>query len=140
MEIDKLKLKNVLYFMESFVITVGKTEFSVPRTMIQGLNVEKNFEDSLYPLYYVSAQVPLWLYEQMTKTPDDVRVLMNLQYTLAEDVDTAQAGNTPLISEITGKFYAYIPYTTQIADASEQNQISKDSKTFNKTYEYSSSK
>ena len=137
MDLEELKLKNVLYYMQSFILTVGNTTFDVPRTMIGSLQVNKQFEDMVYPLYYISAQLPNWLYQEMVKDPDNIRVTMNLQYTLVDDPDKAQAGNSQLITEIQGRFLVIIPTTTQIGDASHQNQIAKSSGSFNQSYEYS---
>jgi len=136
MDLESIKLKNVLYYMESFIINCGKLTFEVPRTMIGAFNVDKQFEDMIYPLYYVSAQVPLWVYEAITKDPRNLYVTMHLQYTLVDDVNKALAGNCQLMTEIKGRFLAYIPYSTQPADAAHQNSIAKESKTYNQTYEY----
>ncbi len=135
-ELDSIKLKNSLYYMESFIITCGDLNFEVPRTMIASFNVEKQFEDMIYPLYYVSMMVPLWVYEKITKDPRNLYVTMHLQYTLVDDVDSAYTGSPQFYTEIKGKFLAYIPYSTQPADAEHQDSISKESKTYNKTYEY----
>ena len=136
MDLETIKLKNSLYYMESFLITCGDLSFDVPRTMIAAFNVEKQFEDMIYPLYYVSLMVPLWVYEKIMKKPRELYVTMHLQYTLVDDVNTALAGNSQLKTEIKGRFLAYIPYATQQADAEHQDSISKASKTYNQTYEY----
>ena len=137
MDLAKLKFRNVLYFMQSFVLSFGDKTFEVPRTMIKNLHVEKEFEEMIYPLYYISMQLPLWVYEELVKVPEDIHATMCLQYTMVEDPDKAQAGNSQLITEISGRFLAYIPYTTQMGDATHQNTIAKESKSFNRSYEYS---
>ena len=137
MELDKLKLRNVLYFMQTFVLSFGNKTFDVPRTAIQTLHVDKQFEDQIYPLYYVSMFLPLWVYEELVKTPRDIHVTMHLQYTMVDDVDKAYVGSSKLTTEINGRFLAYIPYTTQPGDTTHQNQFAKASKTYNNTYEYS---
>ena len=136
MELEKLKLKNVLYYMESFIITAGEKTFEVPRTMISSLQVEKQFEEMIYPLYYVSMMVPVWVYETIVKDPRNLYVTMHLQYTLVDELDKALNGNCQLTTEIKGRFLAYIPYSTQSADAHHQDEIAKASKTYNENYEY----
>lgn len=136
MELDKLVLHNVLYFMQSFQITVGKTSFDLPRTMIARIHVEKMYEEQVYPLWYISAYVPLWLYQEMVKVPDDLHVTMDLQYTLSQDLDDSLMGNTQLISEVKGRFKAIIPYQTEIADVSMQTEVSKASGSYNTGYEF----
>ena len=124
--------------MQSFVVSVGSNEpFDVPRTMIGAFNVIKNYDDMILPLYYVNFQAPLWLYEQMTADPENIRVTMNLQYTLVDDPDRALNGDCQLITEIAGRFAGMIPTTTEMADASHQNQISKDSGSYGQNFEFS---
>lgn len=122
--------------MESFVISIGDKSFSVPRTMIANLQVNKEFEDMIYPLYYVSINIPLWVYELMVKSPRDIHVSMHLQYTLVDDVEKALIGNCRFATEIKGSFLGWIPNVTQIADASHQDAIAKSSGSYNKSYEY----
>ena len=137
MELKDLKLKKVLYYMQSFVITAGGKSFEVPRTMILNIDISKDYESMLYPLWYVCVNVPLWFYSQITKNPDKISVSMNLQYTSALTNEKLISTNNPLITEVSGNFKAIIPYTTQIGDYTSQKTVENYTRAYNKNYSYS---
>ena len=136
MELDKLKLKNVLYYMQSFLITVGDTEFELPRTMIGSFMINKMYEEMVYPLYYMNVLLPPWLFAKMSKDPDNIRVTMDLQYALEDDTDKILRGEGKFKSEIKGKFKVRISDLTQIGDFSHQSELSKQDKSFDVGYAY----
>lgn len=136
MDFKDLKLKNVLYYMQSFVVTAGDKAFEVPRSMILNIDISKDFDTMLYPLWYVCINVPLWFYSQITKNPDKISVSMNLQYTMAETNEKLVSGNTTLYSEVTGKFKAIIPQTTQVGDYSSQKAFEKANDAYNTNYSF----
>lgn len=136
MDLKDLKLKNVLYYMQSFVITAGDKSFEVPRSMILNIDISKNFDTMLYPLWYVCVNVPLWLYSQITKNPDNVSVSMNLQYTLADKNEKLTSTTSTLTTEVSGNFKAVIPYTTQIGDYTSQKEVEKSANAYNKNYTF----
>ena len=136
MELDKLKLKNVLYYMQSFLLDVAGTEFDMPRTMIGSFQINKMYEEMVYPLYYINALLPPWLFAEMTKNPDDIHVTMDFQYALEDDVDKILRGDGKFKSEIKGKFKVVLPDLTQIADFTHQSQIAKADKSFKQGYSY----
>ena len=136
MNIKDIKLKNVLYFMQSFVVTAGGKSFSVPRSMIATVDVSKDYDLSLYPLWYVCISVPMWFYTQITKNVDDISVSMNLQYTIGDSTEKLLSSTNPLTTEISGNFKAIIPHTTQIADSSIQKELEKESDAYNRNYTY----
>ena len=136
MDLKDLKLKNVLYFMQSFVISAGGKSFEVPRPMILNIDISKDFDSMIYPLWYVSINVPLWFYTQITKNPDSISVSMNLQYTLAETSENLVSTINPLTTEVSGNFKAIIPATTQIGDYSSQKEVEKYTESYNKNYSY----
>ena len=137
MNLKDIKMKNVLYYMQSFVITAKDKSFEVPRSMILTVEVSKDYETMLYPLWYVCVNVPLWFYSQITKNPNDISVSMNLQYRLASNNEQLISGTNLLTTEVAGKFKAVIPHTTQIGDHSIQKNVEKQEGAHNKNYTYS---
>lgn len=136
MDYKDLKLKNVLYYMQSFVVTAGDKSFEIPRSMILNIDISKDFDTMLYPLWYVCINVPLWFYSQITKNPNDISVSMNLQYTLAETNEKLVSGTNPFYSEVSGNFKAIIPQTTQIGDYSSQKSFEKANNAYNTNYSF----
>lgn len=134
MDLKDLRLKNVSYYMQSFVIAAGDKAIEIPRTMIANIDISKDFDTSLYPLWYVCVNVPLWFYTEITKNPDKIRVSMNLQYGIAENDEKLNSATTPLHTEISGNFKAIIPQTTQIADYSAQKAFENSNNAYNKNY------
>ena len=49
MDLKDLKLKKVMYFMQSFVINAGGKSFEVPRSMIANIDISKNYDTMIYP-------------------------------------------------------------------------------------------
>ena len=136
MDLTKLNLRSVLYYMDKFTIDVGGKTFDVPRSMIVSIDISKDFESMIYPLWYISVNVPLWYYTEIAKSPDNISVTMNLQYTLGTDLENLNRGKDIFISEITGKFKAVVPYTTQLGDSTIQTNFEKDNSTYNKNYTF----
>lgn len=136
MDLTKLKLKTVMYSMQSFVINAGGESFSVPSQMIGGIDIEKSFDVEIYPMWYICVNVPLWFYKKITKNSRDITVSMNLQYRLAPSSENQNFLDFSPITEISGIFKAVVPYTTQLEDATIQKQESVDMKEYNKNYTY----
>ena len=137
MNLKDIKLKNVLYYMQSFVISSNGKSFEVPRSMILNIDISKDYDTMIYPLWYVCLNVPLWLYTHLTKNPNDISVSMNLQYTLALTNEQLTSPTNPMTTEVSGKFKAIIPYTTQVGDTSMQKSVEKSADAYNKNYTYS---
>ena len=133
-QMEDLKLKQVLYFMQSFVLTVAGTDYDIPRTMIGTIQISKLFDEAVYPLCYINVMVPIWLYQKITKTPDDIKLSMDLQYAMADDVDSILYGEAVLKSDIKGNFKVVVPYTTQLGDYSHQAEIAREDGTLNTGY------
>ena len=136
MDLKDLKLKKVLYYMQTFTITAGDQSFDVPRSMILNIDIAKDYDLMIYPLWYVCVNVPLWFYTQITKNASDISVSMNLQYTLAETNEGLISTSNPLTTEISGSFKAVLPYTTQIADPTSQKAVEKDTDSYKRNYTY----
>ena len=136
MDLQDLKLKKVLYYMQSFTITAGDKTFDVPRTMIQSIDISKDYDSMIYPLWYVCVNVPLWFYTKITQNTNDISVSMNLQYTLSETNEGLLNTNNPLTTEISGNFKAVLPYTTQIEDPSSQKIVENETNSYNRNYSY----
>lgn len=136
MDLKDLKLKKVMYFMQSFVINAGGKSFEVPRSMIANIDISKNYDTMIYPMWYVCVNVPLWFYTQITKNPDNISVSMNLQYSAAETNEKVISGTNPLITEISGNFKAIIPQTTQIGDYSAEKSYENQTNDYNKNYTF----
>ena len=136
MDFKDLVLKRVLYYMQSFVITAGGESFEIPRSMIANIDISKDYDLTLYPMWYVSVNVPLWFYSKMTKNPDDISVSMNLQYTMATTNEKLISPSNPMVSDVVGNFKAIIPYTEQIGDHRIEKMIEKDAGAYNTNYTY----
>ena len=136
MELKDIKLKQVLYYMQSFVINAGGTTLEVPRTMILNIDVSKNYDEMIFPMWYVCVNVPLWFYTQMTKNPDNITVTMNLQYTAAETNEALVSNTNPLTTEVSGNFKAVIPSTTQVGDYTTMKNLENADAAYNRNYTY----
>ena len=136
MDLKDLKLKNVLYYMQSFVITAGGKSFEVPRSMISNIDISKDFDTMIYPMWYVCVNVPLWFYSQMTKNPKDISVSMNLQYTMSDKNEKLTSNTNPLTTEVSGNFKAIIPTTTQIGDYTAQKTVENYTNSRDKNYSF----
>lgn len=136
MDLKDLKLKKVLYFMQTFTITAGGKSFDVPRSMILNIDISKDYDLMIYPLWYVCVNVPLWFYSQITKNTNDISVSMNLQYTLAETNENLISPINPMTTEISGNFKAILPYTTQVADPTYQKNVENETNSYNRNYTY----
>lgn len=136
MDLEKLKLKHAVYYMQSFLITVGDVEFDLPRTMIGKFQINKMFEEMIYPLYYVNMMIPPWLFAEMTKKPEDIHVTMDFQYALEDDVEKILRGEGKFKSDIKGKFKVVLPELNQIGDFTRLSQIAKEDQSFKQSYSY----
>lgn len=136
MELKDIKLKKVLYFMQSFVITAGGKSFEVPRTMIANIDISKEYDSMIYAMWYVCVNVPTWFYTQITKNPSNISVSMNLQYTMAETNEQLTSHSNPMTTEVSGNFKAIIPTTTQVGDYTAQKSIENYTNSYNKNYSY----
>lgn len=136
MDLLEMKLKKVLYYMQSFVLNAGGETFDVPRTMISLIDIDEYFDSMIYPMWYVSVNVPLWFYTKMTQNADNLSVSMNLQYVMSETNEKLVADQTAAKTEISGNFKVIIPYTTQMEAATIQKSISKASGEYNKNYTF----
>ena len=136
MDITKIKLKTVMYYVQSFVINAGGTQFEVPRAMISSIDIDKFYDSMIYPLWYVSVGVPLWFYTKITQNTENITVSMNLQYRLADNNASLMSSSGAFTTEIAGNFKAVVPYTTQIEDSTIQQTNAKMSKEYNTNYTY----
>lgn len=134
MELKNLTLSSVLYYMQSFTISTGNTSFDIPRSMITNIEISKDFITSIYPMYYVSVNVPIWFYTEITNNIDNTFVTMNLQYKTGGTNEKLTENPNGLITEISGKFKAVLPYTTPISDFSSQNTTEKQDGAYKKNY------
>ena len=136
MDLNELKLKLVLFYMQSFVLDINGYQFEVPRTMIGNIQIHKRFDLEIFPMWYVAIQVPLWIYNKMTNAPDNITVTMKLQYMLGNDREKMLQGNGTFLTDVSGKFKVVIPYSSQLSDNEIQSGIEKADGATNKAYSY----
>lgn len=136
MNINDVKLKKVLYFMQKLTVTAGSKTFEVPRSMILNIDIAKEFDSMIYPMWYICMNLPLWFYAELAKNPNSIFVTMDLQYTMADSDERLLSPTNALTREIGGCFKAIIPNTTQIGDYSVQRQFENNSDAKNKNYAY----
>ena len=122
--------------MDSFVISAGGKQFSVPNSMIKNIDISKDFDATIYPLWYVCANIPLWFYSLITQNIDNVTVSMNLQYILSDQNEKFTAASAAKFNEITGNFKAVIPTTSQIGDYTTQKTLEKESAARDSNYSF----
>lgn len=135
MDLKDLKLKQVGYIMQSFMIDVKGETFKVPQSQFVQIDIFKEYETELYPMWYVCCNVPLWFYSKMVKNYDDIFVTMNLQMAKADTIDELlqmESGTT----EISGKFKCVIPYKSPVADETIQNEVEKQAEAYNENYTF----
>ena len=53
MNLDDIKLCSVKYQMKVFTIDAGGTTLDVPISQIASIKIEKNFETTNYPFFYI---------------------------------------------------------------------------------------
>lgn len=135
MDLKDLKLKQVGYIMDSFMIDVDGTQFKVPQSQFAEIDILKQFETELYPMWYVCCNVPLWFYVEMTKNPDKIFVTMNLQVAKADTIDELLK-MTSGTTEISGKFKCVIPYKTPVADETIQREVERQNEAENENYSF----
>lgn len=136
MNINDVKLKKVLYFMQKLTVTAGSKTFEVPRSMILNIDIAKDFDSMIYPMWYICMNLPLWFYAEVAKNPNDISVSMDLQYTMADSDEQLRSPTNALTGEISGSFKAILPHTTQIGDYTIQKQFEKDADAHNQNYAY----
>lgn len=136
MKLEDLKLKTVLYYMEKFLISAGGKELDLPRTQIGAIQISKSFDTEVYPLVYISANVPYWFYKEMTKNKDSLSVTMNLQYVLNDNVESFHSGKGTFMTEYSGKYKVVIPYNTQAGDDTDQKILSQEDGSIDKSYTF----
>lgn len=136
MDLKDIKLKSVMYYMQSFVLTAGGKQFEVPNTMITGIEILKNYDTTIYPLWYVSVNVPNWFFSEMGKDPDNISVSMNLQYRLSDTTEGTVHPNGPLTTEISGNFKVVIEHTSQFADSALEKKYEKQNEAYGTNYTY----
>lgn len=135
MDLKDIKPKQIGYIMQSFMIDVNGETFNVPQSQFVQIDILKEYETDLYPMWYVCCNVPLWFYGKMTKNYDNVFVTMNLQMAKADTVEELidmDSGTT----EISGKFKCVIPYKTPVADESIQADVEKMGDAYNENYTF----
>lgn len=135
MELKDIKLRLVSYMMQSFTIECDGTTFEVPKSQIAGIEIHKDYEEEIYPLWYVSCNIPLWLYTELTKKSDDIYVSMNLQIITGDTMEAIQRMKSGA-TEIAGRFRARIPSNITVADQTSQTAVEKHEGSYKKGYTF----
>lgn len=133
MNLDELKIKKVKYKMENIVVYVGSTTFNVSPTMLSNLYIEKDYENTVLPYVQISLNVPNWLYRQMQKDSQNIRVGFTLKYGFFDDSNNQ---NVAFTTELHGKFYALIPDASVISNEEKLAQVEKEAKQYNSGYTF----
>ena len=135
MDLEEIRLRNILYRIESCVINIGSdTEFEVPKAMISSIQIDNNYETSMFPFFYMGINLPSWVYIELTKHPDEVFISLDLKaHTFRNDANEEPVGT---FTEYKGKYKAITAVDTPVTDELIQTMLSKQSGSWKKTYEY----
>lgn len=134
MDLNDIRLKNVLYKLESCTLQAGSTTFDVPTNMVTGISIDNNYETSMYPFFYIGMNLPLWVYTEVGKNPTNLFITLDLRAVyFTNTVDEGEAGST---IEYRGKYLAHSAINGTIEDEDLQSSISKEESTYNKGYDF----
>lgn len=122
--------------MQSLTITAADETLEIPRTMIINIDISKDYDAMIYPMWYICLNVPLWFRTLINKNPDDITVSMNLQYTMSNSNENLVSATNPMTTEISGNFKAVIPDTTQVGDYSAQKSVENYTQSYDKNYSF----
>lgn len=135
MELTDIRLRKILYRIESCVMTIGTdVTFEVPKAMISSISIDNNYETSMFPFFYMGINLPSWVYIELTKHPDDVHISLDLKAHTFEN--NAQENPVGTFTEYKGKYKAITAVDTPVTDEKIQTGLSKESGSWKKSYEY----
>lgn len=134
MNINDVALKTVKYKFEQVTISVGSTNFEVDPTMVGDVYIEKDYENTVLPYFQMRVNVPNWLYRQMKKDSQNIKVGFTLKYALFTDVSSN--ANVTYTTDLSGKFYGIIPESGSDSYEEQYSDIERADKTLNSGYTY----
>ena len=134
MDLTEIKLKTVMYFMQTLVLYAGGEAYEVPRTMIQGIDIDKQFESAIFPVWMLTVGVPQWFYKKITNNAGNITVSMNLQYRFGDTNEAVSSPTGAFTTEVAGTFKGEIAEDTPITDGNVQDNLAKSAGSYNKTH------
>jgi len=132
MDLLDIRLKSVKYFMNQLTLVVNGKSFDIPRSMIMGMIVNKDYFNAIYPFVYLSVNLPGWMYVEVAKNPGNISITMDLKAKFF--VDNIEDMSTTSVSVYRGSYYATTAVDTPITDIDKQMKLESDADVKNKNY------
>lgn len=136
MNLDDVKLSQVKYQMKSFTIDAGGTTMDVPISQIASIKIEKNFETTNYPFFYIGVNLPGWFYTEVVKNYDNVHITLDLHSMVYRKDFNEDMNNPSTTSELKGRFLADVAVDTPILSEDGQTKFEKENDAYKKTYSF----
>jgi hypothetical protein len=122
--------------MNKFQLTVpGIDPFDVDNSMISEFTIDKDYDNSFFPLFMVEVSVPGYVYRAMKKNNYDIKAHVDLQFAKFSEVEP-NTKSMSFTSYINRQFYVFFEDTTPDILEDELMRLEKDSGTYNKGYMY----
>lgn len=134
MELTDIRLKTVKYYINSLNLQVGSTSFDVPRSMVHTIQIENDYDNTIYPFFYIAMNLPGWVYIEVAKDPNNVFISLDLK--AAFFTNDIMEKNPTMVTEYKGKYTALTAVETPIIDEYQQIAIEKADDTYKKNYSY----
>lgn len=135
MELTDIKLKNVKYYLNTCTVQAGSKSFDVPRAMVQSIQIDNNYDNAIYPFFYIAINLPSWMYVEVSKNPKNLFITLDLKETFFQD--NIEEKNLPMVQAYRGRYVAISAIDTPVTDLDTQTKISKDNNTYEKNYDFS---
>lgn len=134
MDLNDIRLKNVLYKLEKCTLQAGSTTFDVPPSMVTGISIDNNYETSMYPFFYIGINLPGWVYIEVGKNPTNLFITLDLRAVyFTNTVNEGEAGST---IEYRGRYMAHSAVNATINDETIQLAGAKENGTYKRGYEF----
>lgn len=107
MKVEDIVLKRAKYKMKSFRINIpGRDPYEVDKSLMGSIQIEKDFDNYIFPYFTVEVVVPNSVARQMRKNNSDLTVTMDIQMGLFETDDDEKKVNWT--NGINGEYYVLL--------------------------------
>ena len=138
MKIDDIQLSLVRYKLDKLLIScTGIKDYIVQESNIGNIVLEKDFDNSYFPLFTLSLGVPGWVARAMRKSTGNIKIYVNMTYGFFRN-SAIEISEKPAFNKfIAGTFYGIIDDTSATVTEDIQTTVEKDNESFNKGDAYS---
>lgn len=138
MNLEDIKIGLTRYKIDDFQLIVpGYENFPIENQFISGIQLEKDYDDFLFPFFQMQIGIPGWLYRGMKKNPYDCKAQFSMKKGQHYSQHISAHDTTMYTKFISGRFSVYIGDVTPDVREEERTNLDKEREVYDKGYNYS---